>query len=309
MKNYGLADQFISPWAVGTTGREVMDITLGLIGFGEAGSTFAVTAAWSGKSRGWDILPQRCAAMADAGVIAAVEAVGEAEIALRAAGFARTRIVGADVGRASAIKMIRSVMVKGIEALTAEMMLAARAAGVEDEVLASLDASEKARKPSAADRALLVPDLQGDVRVRRARDDPRFGQLQPRAPRHRQLSHRRRHDRVHAIYRGRSVRARPELALHHPARWRRGALDTRDRYATVLARRAGAGGAHRSLANLPVHAAVREDVGVPEAQQCSIAANPDLKIAAYRFDEGGVCARQAIDRAIQAQSPAHGADA
>ena len=41
--------------------------------------------------------------------------------------------------------MIRSVMVKGIEALTDEMMQAAEAAGVADEVLASLDASEKAR--------------------------------------------------------------------------------------------------------------------------------------------------------------------
>jgi hypothetical protein len=40
--------------------------------------------------------------------------------------------------------MIRSVMVKGIEALTDEMMAAAAAAGVADEVLASLDASEKA---------------------------------------------------------------------------------------------------------------------------------------------------------------------
>ena len=107
------------------------------------GSTFAVAADWIGKSRGWDILPQRCAAMASAGVIAAVEAAGEAEIALRAAGFARTRIVGADVGRASAIKMIRSVMVKGIEALAAEMMAGAEAAGVTDAVLASLDASER----------------------------------------------------------------------------------------------------------------------------------------------------------------------
>jgi 3-hydroxyisobutyrate dehydrogenase-like beta-hydroxyacid dehydrogenase len=53
--------------------------------------------------------------------------------------------VGDEVGRASAIKMIRSVMVKGVEALSAEMMLAAQAAGVTDEVLASLDASEKAR--------------------------------------------------------------------------------------------------------------------------------------------------------------------
>jgi 3-hydroxyisobutyrate dehydrogenase-like beta-hydroxyacid dehydrogenase len=53
-------------------------------------------------------------------------------------GFANVRVVAGDVGRASAIKMIRSVMVKGIEALTAEMMLAARAADVEGDVLASL---------------------------------------------------------------------------------------------------------------------------------------------------------------------------
>ncbi|QGP81352.1 NAD(P)-dependent oxidoreductase [Sphingobium sp. CAP-1] len=70
---------------------------------------------------------------------------GEAEVRLRALGFANSRVVGADVGRASAIKMIRSVMVKGLEALTAECVLAAQAADVLDEVLASLDASEKAR--------------------------------------------------------------------------------------------------------------------------------------------------------------------
>jgi 3-hydroxyisobutyrate dehydrogenase-like beta-hydroxyacid dehydrogenase len=63
--------------------------------------------------------------------------------ALSAAGFGNVRVVGAEVGRASAIKMIRSVMVKGIEALTAEMMLAATRAGVADDVLASLDASER----------------------------------------------------------------------------------------------------------------------------------------------------------------------
>jgi 3-hydroxyisobutyrate dehydrogenase-like beta-hydroxyacid dehydrogenase len=68
-----------------------------------------------------------------------------ADALLRAAGFTNVRVVGADVGRASAIKMIRSVMVKGIEALTAEVMLAANAAGVADEVLASLDASETPR--------------------------------------------------------------------------------------------------------------------------------------------------------------------
>ncbi|PJG46746.1 6-phosphogluconate dehydrogenase [Sphingobium sp. LB126] len=70
---------------------------------------------------------------------------------LAALGFARTRLVGEAVGRASSIKMIRSVMVKGMEALTAECVLAAEAAGVREEVLASLDASEKAQ--SWEDRA------------------------------------------------------------------------------------------------------------------------------------------------------------
>lgn len=48
------------------------------------------------------------------------------------------RVVEGPVGRASSIKMVRSVMVKGLEALTAECVLAAVAAGVEDEVLPSL---------------------------------------------------------------------------------------------------------------------------------------------------------------------------
>ncbi len=48
------------------------------------------------------------------------------------------RVVAGDIGAASSIKMIRSVVVKGLEALTAECMLAAVAAGVEDEVLSSL---------------------------------------------------------------------------------------------------------------------------------------------------------------------------
>ena len=48
------------------------------------------------------------------------------------------RIVEGSVGRASSIKMVRSIMVKGLEALTAECTLAAVAAGVEDEVLPTL---------------------------------------------------------------------------------------------------------------------------------------------------------------------------
>ena len=57
---------------------------------------------------------------------------------LQGLGFQDARCVGARVGDASAIKMIRSVMVKGIEALTAECVLAAHRAGVIDDVLSSL---------------------------------------------------------------------------------------------------------------------------------------------------------------------------
>ncbi|MDE2597764.1 MAG: NAD(P)-dependent oxidoreductase [Sphingomonadales bacterium] len=197
-----------------------MEKRLALIGFGEAGSTFAGAAGWGEGVAVWDLLAERrraasaAEALAEAPLVlslvtadqalpaardyasllapgaiwcdcnsvapgtkrAAAEAVeaagglyvdvavlapvnparlavplllagsaaGRAEVLLRGVGFCNTRVVGAEVGRASAIKMIRSVMVKGIEALTAEMMLAAEAAGVADEVLASLDASEKA---------------------------------------------------------------------------------------------------------------------------------------------------------------------
>ncbi len=201
---------------------------VGLIGFGEAGFTFARAGGWEDAARAWDILPARKAAMDDCGVIAAgsaaealegaqlvlslitadqavpaaqsyaahlpegaiwcdmnsvapetkraaakaVEAAGgryvdvavmapvdparlnvpllfagkdahEAMLLLRALGFAKTRVVGTEIGQASAIKLCRSIMVKGLEALTAEMVLTASKAGVLDEVLSSLDASEK----------------------------------------------------------------------------------------------------------------------------------------------------------------------
>jgi 3-hydroxyisobutyrate dehydrogenase-like beta-hydroxyacid dehydrogenase len=205
-----------------------MQMRLALIGFGEAGSTFARAAQWRGAATAFDVAPARRAAMTECGVLAAAtaadaladaplalslvtadqaeaaaracapllapgalwcdmnsvapatkraaaaaveaagaryvdvavlapveparlavplllagSAAGEAAALLRDAGFTNVAHAGTEVGRASAIKMIRSVMVKGIEALTAEMMLAAEAAGVADEVLASLDASEK----------------------------------------------------------------------------------------------------------------------------------------------------------------------
>lgn len=60
--------------------------------------------------------------------------------ALDALGMAATAAPG-PVGRASSIKMIRSVMIKGLEALTLECVLAARRAGVDETVLDSLDDS------------------------------------------------------------------------------------------------------------------------------------------------------------------------
>ena len=47
-------------------------------------------------------------------------------------------IAGDEIGQAAALKMVRSVMIKGIEALTAECFLAAARAGILEEVAASL---------------------------------------------------------------------------------------------------------------------------------------------------------------------------
>lgn len=52
------------------------------------------------------------------------------------------RIAGDRVGQASAIKLTRSIMIKGLEALMAECFLSAKLGGVEDEVIASLQASD-----------------------------------------------------------------------------------------------------------------------------------------------------------------------
>ena len=60
-------------------------------------------------------------------------------------GFSNIAIAGPKVGQASAIKMIRSVMVKGMEALTAECMIAAHSAGLTEEVLNALGKDWPAR--------------------------------------------------------------------------------------------------------------------------------------------------------------------
>jgi 3-hydroxyisobutyrate dehydrogenase-like beta-hydroxyacid dehydrogenase len=56
----------------------------------------------------------------------------------RALGFTGIEVFAADIGRASAAKMCRSVLVKGMEALLSESLLAARRYGVEDAVIDSL---------------------------------------------------------------------------------------------------------------------------------------------------------------------------
>jgi 3-hydroxyisobutyrate dehydrogenase-like beta-hydroxyacid dehydrogenase len=57
----------------------------------------------------------------------------------RQLGFTGTEVASDTIGRASATKMCRSVMIKGIEALLTESLLAARRYGVEAAVLESLE--------------------------------------------------------------------------------------------------------------------------------------------------------------------------
>ncbi|TKT74597.1 NAD(P)-dependent oxidoreductase [Aquamicrobium sp. LC103] len=59
---------------------------------------------------------------------------------LRKLGFS-AKVAGSSAGAATAIKMVRSLFVKGLEAITVETLLAARASGCYDEILASLSAS------------------------------------------------------------------------------------------------------------------------------------------------------------------------
>lgn len=66
--------------------------------------------------------------------------VAEALGRLHALDMLPDRVAG-DIGAASTVKMLRSVMVKGMEALFAEMLLAASRAGVDRDVLASLQES------------------------------------------------------------------------------------------------------------------------------------------------------------------------
>jgi 3-hydroxyisobutyrate dehydrogenase-like beta-hydroxyacid dehydrogenase len=74
---------------------------------------------------------------------------------LRASGFTDARGVGDAVGRASTIKMLRSVMYKGMEALTAECLLACERAGVTEEVMGTFKGSWMADADYRLDRMLV----------------------------------------------------------------------------------------------------------------------------------------------------------
>lgn len=65
----------------------------------------------------------------------------DAALAALAALDMRATPAAGPVGHASSIKMVRSIMVKGLEALAAECVLAGRRAGVDQQVFASLEAS------------------------------------------------------------------------------------------------------------------------------------------------------------------------
>lgn len=69
-------------------------------------------------------------------------------------GFTHLRCVGDDVGRAATIKMMRSVIYKGLEALTAECVMAFQKAGVLDEVSESLGIGWEAKADYRLDRIM-----------------------------------------------------------------------------------------------------------------------------------------------------------
>src|SRR5262249_25156248 len=72
------------------------------------------------------------------------------------------------IGVASAVKMCRSIMIKGIEALAVECLLAARRFGAEQEVLASLNGTYPSMGWLDALPDYLVSRVAGDGRRRAA---------------------------------------------------------------------------------------------------------------------------------------------
>lgn len=79
-------------------------------------------------------------------------------------GFKGSEVFSTQIGPASAAKMCRSVMIKGIEALLAESLLTARAYGVETHVLASLHELFATRDWRALARYMISRSLQHGAR-------------------------------------------------------------------------------------------------------------------------------------------------
>src|SRR5256885_9989776 len=75
-------------------------------------------------------------------------------------GFADAEVYSDAIGAASAAKMCRSVIIKGMEALLAESLLTARRHGVEDAVLASLQDLFPARDWRSLARYMISRSLQ-----------------------------------------------------------------------------------------------------------------------------------------------------
>lgn len=70
------------------------------------------------------------------------------------------KVYSSEYGKASAVKMCRSVMIKGMEALITESLLTARRLGVEDDVLASLGETMPAPDWEAFARYMITRSLQ-----------------------------------------------------------------------------------------------------------------------------------------------------
>ncbi len=80
----------------------------------------------------------------------------------------RIDAVGPDVGTASGIKILRSVVMKGFEALLVECLLGARRYGVEKAILASLEASFRRPFPDMVDALLTTGVLHAERRSEEA---------------------------------------------------------------------------------------------------------------------------------------------
>lgn len=79
----------------------------------------------------------------------------EGKAVLEKLGFSDVQVVGSEIGRASTIKMLRSVFYKGMEALTAECLIACARAGVEDDVVASFGVGWSEQANYRLDRMLV----------------------------------------------------------------------------------------------------------------------------------------------------------